>query len=307
MSLGGRRQVLVLKRRSRAPYPGEVAGLDLDRAQLAAFGLPLLISDHVTAATGRKLSEAGWSWADRDGNMDIRGRGLLVRQRETTRAKRRHSATLPFGPSSLALLRWLASHEKDIWRTSELANCAGVSVATVSQVMMRLVALELAERPSRGNWRVQRGQLLTRFLHEYPGPGGESRHFYVAGSITNATKTFFEKRGDIELVVSGDVGADLFAPWRVPTHCIIYARSWFDTPALPGLVHADSRGSANFSVVVPDDQSFFSKDPLLVDAARSTGLALAHPTQIMWDLMQLGGEDRLEALNPIRARMGLDA
>lgn len=297
------RHVFAIKRQGRAPYPNELPRFESFGEALAEFGIPLLITEHITRQTGEKLTGLGWSWADNDGNIDIRARGLLVKQRKLARKKRRSSPTLPLGPSSLRLIRWLASRPASTWRTSEMASRSGASVSTVSQVMRRLGSQDLAERVARGDWYVRSAPLLEQFLRDYEGPGGESRYFFFAGPVAQATRVLVEAPEGPNFAISGDVGADQLAPWRAPTHSIIYARRWFEVPSLPGLVRADSQHSANITLVVPSDETLFLTEETL--AARP--LPLAHPTQIMWDLIRLGGEDRIEALEPVREKMGLRA
>lgn len=305
ITVQGQQHIFAIRRQRRAPYPNELARLDHDAELLGKFGNPLLIADHVTRRTGEQLSALGWSWADSEGNMDIRARGLLVKQRQPTRKKRGTSPSLPLGPSSLRLIRWLASRPSQTWRTSEMAAHAGVSASTASQVMRRLASQELADRASRGQWHVNASLLLSQFLRDYAGPGGESRYFFFAGHVAQATRELVKLPVQTEFAVSGDVGADLYAPWRAPTHTIIYASRWFEIPPMAGLVAADSLGSANVILVVPEDETIFPSQPVIERAPGGWRVPLAHPTQIMWDLTQLGGEDRLEALRPIQERLGV--
>lgn len=307
VTVQGQQHVFAIRRQRRAPYPNELDRLDHDADLLGQLGNPLLITDHVTRRTGEQLSARGWSWADSEGNVDIRARGLLVKQRQPTRKKRATSPSLPLGPSSLRLIRWLASRPSRTWRTSDLAAHAGVSASTVSQVMIRLVSQELAERASRGQWHVDTSRLLSQFLRDYKGPGGESRYFFFAGHVVQATRELVKLREQAEFAVSGDVGADLYAPWRAPTHTTIYASRWFGIPSMAGLVAADSARSANVILVVPEDDTIFPRQPVIERAPGGWDVPLAHPTQIMWDLTQLGGEDRIEALRPIRERLGIRA
>jgi len=304
ITVQGQQHIFAIRRQRRAPYPNELARLDHDAELLGKFGNPLLIADHVTRRTGEQLSALGWSWADSEGNMDIRARGLLVKQRQPTRKKRGTSPSLPLGPSSLRLIRWLASRPSRTWQTSEMAAHAGVSASTASQVMRRLASQELADRASRGQWHVDTSLLLSQFLRDYKGPGGESRYFFFAGHVVQATRELVNL-AQAEFAISGDVGADLYAPWRAPTHTIIYASRWFEIPPMAGLVAADSLGSANVILVVPEDETIFPSQPVIERAPGGWRVPLAHPTQIMWDLTQLGGEDRFEALRPIQERLGV--
>jgi hypothetical protein len=95
------------------------------------------------------------------------------------------------------------------------------------------------------------------------------------------------------LAVSADVGPDLVAPWRRPSVVILYATSELPLDRLD-LVEAQGRQDANVIVRIPEDRSVFPK-PRLVAEAGSVEVPLADPTQMLWDLQELGGADRLEA------------
>jgi hypothetical protein len=65
------------------------------------------------------------------------------------------------------------------------------------------------------------------------------------------------------------------------------------------MVQAQGQHDANIIVRLPKDRSVFP-DPALISELAGTKMPLADPTQMIWDLQQLGGADRLEAADHLR-------
>lgn len=80
--------------------------------------------------------------------------------------------------------------------------------------------------------------------------------------------------------------------WRRPSLLIVYTRSGLDLDTL-GLVDAQGRDDANVIVRDPSDQSVYAAPDPSVEL-RGVDVPLADPTQMLWDLQDLGGADRLE-------------
>ncbi len=100
-------------------------------------------------------------------------------------------------------------------------------------------------------------------------------------------------------VVSADLGPDLVAPWRTPTLTVVYTASLVDLePA--GFVPAMGRGDATIVIRAVSDGTLL--EPWEIGGTDS--LPLAHPLQQIWDLHDLGGEDRDEAARRFLAAIG---
>jgi hypothetical protein len=296
-----------VERRGRLPYPNEMPALEKRRAELASVGTPLLSVPFVPVSAESMLRDAGWSWADDAGNFDLRAPGLLLRQRLTTKPPVTGSTHLPQGSGSTAIIRALIGFSDD--ETEEpgvgaLASQAGVSQPRASQVLSRLHELGLVERIGRGRWRPARAALLDRFLADYRGPGGTEQHYYSLDPLSIAAaalagrspRAASETAG--EFVVSADVGPDLISAWRRPTTLIVYCRG-LTSPETSGLVRAQGRGDANVVIRQPADTSVFPVPELVVDVD-GVEVSLADPTQMIWDLHDLGGQDRVEAAGVMR-------
>ncbi|HEY8543920.1 MAG TPA: hypothetical protein VIL36_02690 [Acidimicrobiales bacterium] len=290
----------VVKVKQRAPYPNELPQLDPAREAARQAGAhPLLVVPFVTEPLGAALTEAGWSWADGQGNFDLRAPGLLLRQRRTTTPPKPRRTGLPGGSGSLAIVRALIRHRPDDEElgASALAGLAGVSQPRASQVLTQLQRLDLVDRRRRG-WAPDRAALLDRFLAEYRGPGGSARHLYSLDPVTDVAVRAASTGRPRDVVVSADVGPDLLAPWRRPSVAILYTVRPVDERSL-GLVEAQGADHANVIVRAPADRSVFRDPPLLVEVG-GVEVALADESQLIWDLHDLGGTDRLEAAGRLR-------
>lgn len=298
----GRSTRFAVQVKQRAPYPHEVDRLERSRHELAGRGRPLMVAPFISEPLGSILTRADWSWADEQGNFDLRGPGLLLRQRRTAAAPAPRRRSLPRGSGSFAVIRALVAFgdsEDEEPGATALAAQAGVSQPRVSQVLRHLHDLKLVERSGHGRWKPQREALLDRFLAEYPGPGGSEQYCYSLDSpVEVAVRAGQVSTPHRPIVASADVGPDLIVAWRRPSLVILYAKHVIDLSSL-GLIDAQGRHDANVIVRMPDDQSIFPV-PSLLAQVRGRDVPLADPLQQIWDLQDLGGADRLEAAGRLR-------
>ena len=300
---GDKRVRFAVEEKRRAPYPNELPRLRVQEQTLRREGQPLLVVPFVPETLGGALTEAGWSWADTQGNFDLRGPALMLRQRRTRAAPKPKPKTLPQGSGSLAIIRALirfTEGEEEAAGATALAAQAKVSQPRVSQVLRQLRDLNLVEPAASGRWRPYREALLDRFLAEYAGPRGSERCLYSLDSPTDVA--VLAARTDApqgSVVVSADVGPDLVLSWRRPSVVILYTK--YEIPAEDlRLTEAQGRHDANVLMRIPDDQSVFPVLPKLVADVQGVELTLTDPSQMIWDLQDLGGTDRLEAAGMLR-------
>lgn len=289
--------------RQRPPYPNEIPRMRSTLEELRAVGHPLAVVPFMPDSVGQVLTAAGWSWADGSGNFDLRAPGLLLRQRATSdRPRARSSDKLPQGSGSLAIIRALVRlGERDdaTGGTSALAALADVSQPRASQVLGQLTDLGLVTKTGRGRWRPDREALLERFLVEYPGPGGSEQFLYSLDAPHEvAVALARSSAGQHPIAVSADVGPDLLIAWRRPSVLVVYCRDDLDVDSL-GVVDAQGGDDANVIVRHPADHSVFAA-PALSAEFRGVAVPLADPTQMLWDLQDLGGTDRWEAAGRLR-------
>jgi hypothetical protein len=288
--------------KSRAPYPHELERLQQGWHRVAARGHPLIIGPFISEPLGSMLTKQGWSWADNQGNFDLRAPGLLLRQRRTSTSPTAKRKTLPRGSGSFAVIRALVGFsggEDEELGASALAAQAGVSQPRASQILHHLHELELVDRSGHGRWEPRREALLDRFLAEYPGPGGSEQYYYSLDSpVEVAVRAGRVSTPGRPIVASADVGPDLILPWRRPSLVILYARHAIDPSGL-SLTQAQGRHDANVIMRTPQDRSVFPV-PALVAQVNGRDVPLADPLQQVWDLQDLGGADRIEAAGRLR-------
>lgn len=261
----------------------------------------MLVVPFVSEPLGTSLTRAGWSWADAASNFDLRADNLVFRQRSTTARPRTRASRLPQGTRSLAIIRALIGLPHGTNEgpgATALANQVGVSQPRASQVLHKLLELDLVTRSPEGRWLPDREALLDRFLSEYRGPGGSERYLYSLDSPNEVAARAAQQTDEKSLAVSADVGPDVLLAWRRPSAVILYVRQLLDLDRL-ALVDAQGRHDANVIVRTPDDASVFPTNLLVADID-GIDVPLADPTQQIWDLQDLGGTDRLEAAGRLR-------
>ena len=302
VAAGGQSAQFAVEVKQRAPYPNELDRLGRLRETLAHLGEPLLVAPFVSEALGMALTGRGWSWADARGDFDLRAPGLILRQRRAVTPPRPVRRTLPRGSGSFAVIRALirfGNGEEEEHGATALAAQARVSQPRASQVLARLHEHHLVERVEQGRWRPDRAALLDRFMAEYRGPGGSERFFYALDSPADVAVRAAPSLGP-QVAVSADVGPDLIVPWRRPSTVILYVKR---LPEMAGLglelAEAQGRHDANVIVRMPADESVFPV-PSLVAEAQGVEIGLADPSQMLWDLEDLGGADRAEAAGRLR-------
>jgi hypothetical protein len=207
---------------------------------------------------------------------------------------------MPQGIGGLGIIRSLLGFvegEVDPLETTGLAKRAGVTQPRATQVLGRLRDLNLVTKKGR-YWWPNREALLDRFLAEYRGPGGSERFLYsLAEPSEVALEATSDSNSPYPILVSADVGPDLYAPWLRPRVVILYSRA--DTAfAKLGLVEAIGSADANVIVRHPNDLSIFAHST--IGKLREAMIPVVDAAQMIWDLEQLGGTDRLEAAGELR-------
>ena len=295
--LDGSQDRLLVETRTRAPYKGEIGGQRMPEAPTGLAGVPVLVAPFISESIGRALVEAGWSWVDQAGNCDIRSEGLRIVRRTSTKPRPPAKRSLPGGGGGLTIIRWLISECSEPVGASQLARIAGVTQPRASQCLADLVRLDLVRRLHRSAWEPDRAALWKAFLESYPGPGGTEQLKYSLESPLEAARMALSavSRGD-RIAFSADVGPDCLAPSRSSTHLVIYLSSTSD-PFRRIWTEAEGRADANVIVRYPGDSTVFGFG--LDVTVSGTTLPLAHPTQMAWDLLELGGDDRREAADEL--------
>ena len=143
--------------------------------------------------------------------------------------------------------------------------------------------------PTAGPRSTQR-DLIAWWLHRYPGPGGATSYWASLAPLADqATAATAEAPGPV--AVSGDLAADLLAPWRRPRQVVVYAAQ---PPALTdrGFVPATSVEDASLVLTAPQDRGVWLPAPWPLGEDQ---LPSADPLQVLYDIGRSGGPDAPDA------------
>jgi hypothetical protein len=286
--------------RDRAPYPNELKRLDVTRGLISEYGQPLLVVPFVPVALGERLRTTGWSWADAEGNLGLRAKGVVISQRLTdSQREPRRTRRPPGGAGSSGTIRTLIGWPRDtpLPTVTDLAKKVGVSQPRMSQILTALRDLELTAKKGREWFVVDRAALLDRFADGFDQSSVSTRYLYSLDPVLAVAERAAIL--DEAVVVSADVGPDLVAPWRHPSVVVLYTHDWIEPDRL-GAVEADGREAANIFVRQPPDEAVMGWATSVKLRADGPEIPLADPTQMLIDLLDLGGSDREEAAGLLR-------
>ncbi|MER5453797.1 helix-turn-helix domain-containing protein [Micromonospora sp. NPDC002389] len=253
----------------------------------------LVIVPAATVAVRQAIAAAGWSWLVDTGQkvtgvLCLDGERVVLRPPVETTKRSATRGRVPWG--TFTLVRRLIQHP--YVTQQELAAIVGISQPRVSQALASLAGRDLVHRTSRG-WIVRDvDEAIRWWLSTYPGPGGISTHWFGLEPVVEQARTVVEAfaatADATHVVVSGDVAADIIAPWHAPTRAILYAHTGLELAAA-GFVPAGEE-EATLELIVP-------RDPGLWPPSGKTppGIPLVDPLQILWDVKRSPGPDSDEA------------
>jgi hypothetical protein len=235
--------------------------------------------------------QQGWNLVTDDGTLRLLlGDDHLRRDKPTGEARRTHRR----GPTSWAtftLVRRLLAGPPATQR--ELAERTGVTQSKISRALNRLTTHNLVHKDTSGWQPTDFDALLDWWLENYPGPGGVTSHWYsLENAVTQAKEAIdvLENRA----VVSGDPAADALAPWRRPSTCALYVHVGASL-ASAGFVPVTSAAESTLTVCAPKDPGLWLPTTWI-----AAGLPLADPLQIIYDVVNGTGTDRVEAATHLR-------
>jgi DNA-binding Lrp family transcriptional regulator len=276
----------VVRRLGHAPPPSKISHPPKPRALLA---VPKITRQGLDAAT-----RAGWSVVTDDGTVAIRfPRDRWVR-RNTNDDALRAAISGKRGPDpwgSLTVVRRLL--EKAPAKQADLAKMSSINQSRVSQILKPLTSRGLVRRTTAGWEPSDWARLCDWWLATYRGPGGVATHWYsLDDAPTQAVKAVESLSEHGRVGVSGDVAADLIAPWRRPVQAVVYAEQATDL-SRNGWTATDS-DTATLIVVNPKDPGVWPVEPLAGEHV-NTVVPLVDPLQVLWDLTLAPGPDAPEA------------
>lgn len=176
-------------------------------------------------------------------------------------------------------------------KQQHLADSAAISQPAVAKHLKNLT--QWVHRV-QGGWEVRdRRSMMLQWLEDYPGPRGASTYWYSLDPPSDQARkaASFAAFMDAEPLVSGDMAADAYAPWRLPDNVQIYVRQAVDltdagfTPA--------SRDEATLTLTIPQDPTLWATAD---SSEHAGGLPLADPLVVLQDLIRGEAVDSPDAV-----------
>lgn len=203
-----------------------------------------------------------------------------------------------WGAGTSAIVRALVAATAPVTQV-ELASLVGVSQPRVSQVLRRLSDGSAIDVSTDG-YVGRRASLIDLYVAEHrPAVAGADVPWYSLVPMREQVGRLCDHAAvaSTRVAVSADLAADLLASWRHPTLTAIYTDRPLDLTDA-GFVRAEGRVDATVLVRHTKDSTLLAAfEPWPRERG---GLPLADPLQQIWDLHDLGGEDRLEAAHRLR-------
>jgi hypothetical protein len=192
--------------------------------------------------------------------------------------------TRRWGAGRAAVARLLYEAQEPLTQV-DLARAAGVSQPAVSQYLVSLRSRGDATFEHPG-WLPVYESLPWAYWSCYSSRFTDQSLWYRIDDVAAQVADIVGK--DPGVIVSGDTGADLVRPWRVPSVAVVYSPTIKESMERLGFVPAD--GVAAASVIVRDapDNRFRAQ------AHRVGGVLLAPWLHLVADLLELGGDDRVD-------------
>ncbi len=270
----------------------------------------LVVANRLTVGTVTKLREGRYSWLSRQplgsglrGELRVDDRVYPLVERPSDDASSPKAGPGRPGRAAGRIVQALFYRGEATQR--ELVVATGVSQARVSQVLTRLpcdVGVEhVAGRP--GRWRVvDPDRLLSAWLSWYLPEGRITSYWYSLATVHDQAKHAVAALGGRGRV-SGDVAADILAPWALPQRALIYADEAGDLSQARFV--PSPMADATLELVTTRDPAVTPSvyaEPFLA-AAATTRLPLADPLVVLWDLNHATRVDADQAARHLRFRL----
>ena len=215
-----------------------------------------------------------------------------------------HSAPPQPGRTSwtrLAMLRLFAVSPAEPMSQSEIARRLGVSHVAVAKQLP--LPSDLVEQ-TRAGWQVlDRASCWDRFMTDYPGPRGLTTYWAATGESADHLRRIervAQERGDAAPAVSGDFAADFYAPWRRPSHVVVYVAN---QPPLEEYGFAIVRSAdATIELRTPRDPTILAMSRKWSSTKDNLPRRYADPLTTAWDLRRSPGGDVDSAVDQLRAQ-----
>ena len=209
------------------------------------------------------------------------------------------NAVRRWGAGTAAIARTLIAANEPLTGVA-LAEAVGVSQPRASQVIRQLTD-NGAVRATEAGYVGRPAKLLDLYERRArPALVQAESYWYSTRLLTDQAARVIRvaRATKTDGAFSADLGPDLLVPWRHPTLAVVYATGALDLSDA-GFVPAEGRSDASVVLRWTTDRTLLAPAapwPRVVD-----DLPLTDPVQQWWDLLDLGGEDRREAADRLRA------
>lgn len=301
----GQEHLFHVERWRRPPRPSELQ--QRSGMQLAARRPTLVVAPHLSEQVRQLLADRRVSFVTDDATVLYLGSETITVGRgdaSLQRADPPAATALPFrGLSAYQVVRRIIQRGLD--RPQRLiARDACVSQPRVSQTIARL---RDAGFLGQGTPHVEDlYALLAGWLEGYPGPGGVATNWFSLDPPAEAASIALRAARDsgVRALLSGDVAADLLAPWGRPRRAVVYADRAVDLAAV-GLVRTPEHDAAIVTLVVPDDPTTAPPPDRHPTVGTVGGLEVrvADELQVLWDVTRGPSHDTAEAASVLQRRL----
>ena len=260
---------------------------------------PVLAAPYFSPMSRELCRDNGISYFDFEGNARLAFKTVFIdRLTEGKPASERREFKSLFTPKSGQVLRVLLRDPKRVWRVTNLAEAAHVSLGHVSNVRTALLDREWAEVVSEGLHLTFPDALLDAWKVSYQPPVEREFRFYTTlhgKSLDTSIRDAFESMPKgVRTALASFSAANWIAPYARTTTQFLYAEK-------RGLDHIQSRmklsstaKGENVIITIPKDPGVF------LDAYEPTsGVRCTNPIQTYLDLSK-GGERGEEAAEHLR-------
>lgn len=204
-----------------------------------------------------------------------------------------------WGAGTAAIARLLVATHEPLTGVA-IAESVGVSQPRASQVLTQFTTLG-AVRATDDGYVGDAAALLDLYERRSRPTLAEPESYWYSTRPMREQATKIVRRAqsaDAAVAFSADLAADLLAPWRHPTLTVVYTDGW---PADMAADLVPAGGRADASVVIRRTKDATLLTPIPPWPPSADGIPLADPVQQWWDLLDLGGDDRREAADRLRA------
>lgn len=260
---------------------------------------PVLVAPYFSPVSRELCRDNGISYLDFEGNAHLVFKTVFI-DRLTERkppSERREFKSL-FTPKSSQVLRVLLRDPKRLWRVTDLAEAAHVSLGHVSNVRSALLDREWAEVGSGGLHLIFPDALLDAWKSSYQPPVEQEFRFYTTlhgkAFDTSIREVFESMPQTAQTALASFSAANWIAPYARNTTQFFYAERRGLDHIQSGLKLSSTAKGENVIITIPKDQGVF------LDAYEpAPGLRCTSPIQTYLDLSK-GGERGKEAAEYLR-------